>query len=101
MEDDWKTWEGVRAVREDCDRQASDEGLEGIEKFFRVQRLFEDRLNQRPSFAQKCREFRERSATNRVDNALTADEIEWLADRLAGVNDPIGVAILSKLKGGN
>ena len=35
----------------------------------------------------------------RKSNALTADEIEWLADRLAGVNDPIGVAILSKLKG--
>jgi hypothetical protein len=32
------------------------------------------------------------------NDRLTPAEIEWLAERLAGVNDPIGVEVLRKLK---
>lgn len=86
MADDWTTWQGVARVRADCEDKAKDEGLAGLELFFRSQALFNERLDASPSYRERQEKWaaKQPKTSNPMRDALEAIS--------AGHNDPRALA---------
>lgn len=93
---DWFTWRGIAKIRSACEKQAANEGLAGIELFLRSQDLFSKLLSERTNYRQRQQD-RKQYVSDTKPVWLTSDEIEYLMERLEGVNDPTGQDIALKL----
>lgn len=75
-------------------KDLEEKGKSGMQLFFEVERIYNENHKNDPS-------FRERQAGAKPTQApigvwLTRDEAEYLINRLAGVNDPVGMQIVEK-----
>lgn len=89
MNDDWSSWSGVAAIRQQCEARAASEGLAGLELFFRAQQLFQDRLAARPSYRERQADWRERQKQAGKSCDPLRRALEAIRD---GHNDPRGLA---------
>lgn len=92
-----ETNEEKAAIRE----RLAAEGLTGADLFFAVERAFEAAHRDDPTMRerQEYRAFKRSMETPRPPRArLTQTEIEYLIDRLQGVNDPLGIRALAVLQ---
>ncbi|RVC71319.1 hypothetical protein EN759_00450 [Mesorhizobium sp. M00.F.Ca.ET.038.03.1.1] len=67
-----------------------------IELHFAVVRAYEDAHKNDPTFRERQAAWREKNTTELI-NLLSVEEIDYLVERLSGVNDPIGTEALRKL----
>ena len=87
VEPDWHSWDGVSAIRSGCDRQAESEGLTGIELIFRSIELFNEALNERPT-------YRERQSAWMASQGSKVDPFKEALRLIAGGhNDPRSLAM--------
>jgi len=88
------------AMRDKFIAELRAEGVEMPELFFRASRMMEDYQRSQPSMKERQqiagRIYPPRPAPSRI--ALSEEEIDWLAERLDGVNEPVGQDILAKLR---
>lgn len=74
------------------------EGMEpgSIELHFAVVHAYEASHKNDPTFSERQAAWREKNTTQLI-NLLSVEEIDYLVERLSGVNDPIGTEALRKL----
>ena len=97
---DWFSWEGIARIRNACEKQAVDEGLDGVQLFFRSRELFDQCLAESPTYRERQEAWKAKhlKTCSNIFLTLSNEEIEYLTERLAGVNDPIGQSIVEKIK---
>lgn len=87
------------AIRAHLRRRIWKFGLDGLAAArleFRVTRIQERLRRDQPSFAERQAIWRARQPKPEPPVAFTADELEMIAGRFAGANDPVGQAIAAK-----
>ena len=89
-----------RRMRDGFIAELKAKGVEEPELRFAASRMMEDYQRKQPSMKERqqivARIYPPKRPSPRLD--LTDAEIDWLADHLAGINDPVGRDILDKLE---
>lgn len=98
---DWKTWDGIHRIEEQCKKTAMKEGLSGIHLIMRSRELFNQALNEKPTYKQRNEKWQKQqmemqSVAQETDQPDIIDVLRQIAD---GHNDPRSLAIetLTKL----
>ena len=91
-----KEW---HALRDSYRAQLLEEGVDDFSMQFKLSRMMEAYQQTQPSMRER-QQIYARLFPHKVSYQplLNEAEIDWLMDRLDGVNEPIGVDILNKLK---
>ncbi|GLQ26157.1 hypothetical protein GCM10007927_09600 [Sulfitobacter pacificus] len=91
MRSELDTWRGVANVRARCEAQAVEEGLAGLELFFRSQNLFMEAINAQPTYRERQAAWAAEQASK---NPPKSDPIvEALRQIAGGHNDPRKLAL--------
>lgn len=92
---DWFSWDGIRRIEDACRNAALGEGLRGYELYFRSKDIFNELLDQKPTFRERQAQSRMVKTSLAVDPAIVA--LEQIA---AGHNDPrsLAVEVLAAIK---
>ncbi|UVK46778.1 hypothetical protein BPNPMPFG_002486 [Mesorhizobium sp. AR07] len=87
--------------RKECDEHRARliaEGMEpgSVELYFAVLAAYVEAHKNDPTFRERQATWREKNPTQLI-NVLTVEEIDYLVERLAGANDPLGISATEKL----
>lgn len=94
-------WDQTSAKQDEIAADLKREGITGSAAVFEASRRMSAFLQRFPRFSEQQAIMRKIYPEVRVTRSaplLDPEEIDWLIDRLAGVNDPVGHAILKKLE---
>ena len=94
-DNDWMTWEGLHRIESLCKEIAADEGLSGIYLIMRSRELFNQALNEKPTYKQRNEKWQKeqmemQSVAQKTDQPDIIDVLRQIAD---GHNDPRSLAI--------
>lgn len=85
------------AKRDELEAELVAKGITGHELLFATSRAMEEYQRTQPSLRERQRILRDMRPPPEPTTEFTDDEIDYLIERLAGVNDPTGQDVLGKL----
>jgi hypothetical protein len=94
------TWKDTARIKAECYQKALDKGHDGIAAQFKASNEWMDYLNSFPSYSQQQQIMKQIYPPAKPNPSLnlTEEELDYLLEKLHGINDPIGQDILRKIQ---
>lgn len=96
---EWMSWEGVSQIKRRIADRLTAEGVnvQSWRGHMQMQAIFADLLDARPSYRERQQAWLARQPKAAPSVVLTDEERAYLLEKLQGVNDPVGRALLDRL----
>lgn len=96
---DWMSWDGIGRIQDDIRDRLIGQGYEAgsMELFFAEKKEFEKALQAAPTMRERQERAGIFSKSKYTHLPLSEEQIAYLKDKLAGINDPVGISILAEL----
>lgn len=82
--------------KEEIERSLLRRGVPMPQRYFEIERIYQERHANDPSYAERSAAFRARQAP--PSPSFTAEELQHMMEHFAGANDPIAASIAEKAK---
>jgi hypothetical protein len=91
-------YEKIDLLKREKQRLISEGWADDTRLFFKLERIWEEHASAKPRYAETSKKFIENAKKSENQYILLSkEEIEFLREKLFGVNDPIGVGLLEKI----
>ena len=93
------TWEDTARIQDECRQRAIDKGAVGMNVTFDASKEYSEYMSMFPKYGQrqKIMKMIYPPKVHKPRFYLEDDELRYLAEKLEGVNDPIGKDILDRI----